>query len=357
MKKAILYPYENINSFVKQANEIDKDKPDDELLADLEESIEAVKAYLERHDFQLEDINEKTGFERNRAIVEAKEVVNQNDETRKRFEIMCREVFKKFKACLTIKGVHTYRHFYEAINIIYKRLQKDVEKADISDIIRELHKVIDESIETKIAKTDDDRLYDISKIDFDRLRKEFERSPAKNTTVQSLKEIIENRLAKMLEMNPTRTDFHKHYEEVIADYNSEKDRVTIEKTFEALIKITEDLNEEEKRAVKEGLDEEALVLFDLLLKPDLEKQDIKRIKKVTEGLYKTLQAEIAKVQDFFAKEATRDDVKVRIKDYLWDEKTGLPASFAPDEIEEKTDAIFAHLMIKAKREHGGWAGL
>jgi type I restriction enzyme, R subunit len=330
--------------------ETDPVKPDEELLADLEESIEAVKAYLDGYDFRLEDIIEKAGFERNRAIIDAKEAVNQNDETRKRFEIMCREVFKKFKACLTIKGVNAYRYSYDAINIIYKSLKKDVEKADISDIIRELHQVIDETVETRFDQGGDDKLYDISKIDFDRLQKEFERSPAKNTTVQSLKEIIENRLAKMLALNPTRTDFQKHYEEIIAEYNSEKDQVTIEKTFEALLRITEDLNEEEQRAVKEGLDEQSLALFDLLLKPDLEKQDIKKIKKVAEGLYKTLRTEIAKVQDFFAKQATRDDVKVRIKNYLWDDKTGLPESFAPEEVEVKTELIFAHVLMGARNE-------
>jgi type I restriction enzyme R subunit len=43
------------------------------------------------------------GFARNAAIVAAKEAVNEeDDETRKRYEIMAREVFKKFKACLTV---------------------------------------------------------------------------------------------------------------------------------------------------------------------------------------------------------------------------------------------------------------
>jgi type I restriction enzyme, R subunit len=329
--------------------ETDPVRPEEELLADLEESIEAVKAYLEGHGFRLQDINDKTGFERNRAIIDAKEAVNQNDETRKRFEIMCREVFKKFKACLTIKGVNSYRHAYDAINIIYKSLKEDVEKADISDIIRELHKIIAETVETRSPRgVEEDKLYDISKIDFDRLKQEFQQSPAKNTTVQSLKEIIEKRLQMMLMQNPTRTDFQKHYEEIIADYNSEKDRVTIERTFEALLKMTEDLNEEQQRAVKEGLDEESLALFDLLLKPELSKQDITRIKKVAEGLYQTLQAEISRVQDFFVKESTRDDVKMRIKDFLWDDKTGLPESFGPDEIEIKTDAVFAHVMMSAR---------
>ena len=67
----------------------------------------------------LEDIIERKGFARNKAIVEAKEAVNENDESRKRFEIMAREVFKKFKACLTIKGVNDHRRSYDAVNIIY----------------------------------------------------------------------------------------------------------------------------------------------------------------------------------------------------------------------------------------------
>jgi len=329
--------------------ENDPVRPEEELLADLEESIEAVRAFLDAQDFRLEDINEKTGFERNRAIIDAKEAVNQNDESRKRFEIMCREVFKKFKACLTIKSVNDFRHAYDAINIIYKSLKEDVEKADISDIIRELHKVIDETVETTASKKGGaEKLYDISKIDFDRLRKEFEKSPAKNTTVQSLKEVIEKKLLRMLIQNPMRTDFQKHYEEIVASYNSEKDRVTIEHTFEALLIIVDELNEEEQRAVKEGLDEESLALFDLLLKPDLPKQDIARIKKVAEGLYQTLQTEISRVQDFFAKQSTRDDIKVRIKNYLWDDATGLPESFDLDEIETKTDAVFAHVLMSAR---------
>jgi type I restriction enzyme R subunit len=100
--------------------------------------------------------------------------------------------------------------------------------------------------------------------------------------------------------------------------------------------------------VKEGLDEEALALFDLLLKPELSTQETRRIKKVAEGLYNTIQKELKRIQDFAAKQSTRAEVKVRIKDYLWDEKTGLPASFEPDDIEEKTDAVFAYLLTRER---------
>lgn len=330
--------------------ELDPVKPEEELLADLEETIESIRAFLSSQNFRLEDVLEKTGFERNKAIIDAKEVVNQNDETRKRFEIICREVFKKFKACLTIKEINNYRAAYDAINIIYKSLKEDVERADISDIMRELHAVIEESIEPASGVKEPSRLYDISKIDFDRLRKEFERSPAKNTTVQSLKDIIEKKLLKMLMQNPTRTDFQKHYEEIVGEYNSEKDRVTIEATFEALIKLVDELSEEEQRAVKEGLSEESLALFDLLLKPDLTKKEIDRIKKVAEGLYKTVSGELARIQNFAAKQGTRDEIKVKIKDFLWSEQTGLPDSFAPDEVEQKTELVFRHVLVTQRNK-------
>jgi len=331
--------------------EIDPIRPEEELLADLEEAIEAVKAFLKAQGFRLEDVLEKTGFERNKAIIDAKEAVNQNDESRKRFQIICREVFKKFKACLTIKGINVFRHDYDAINVIYKSLQEDVEKADIWDIIQALHKIIDESVEPKEVKDGSpDRLYDISQIDFDRLRKEFERSPAKNTVTHSLKDMIEMKLQKMLAQNPMRTDFQKHYEEIIAGYNSEKDQATIERTFEELLKLAGSLSDEEKRAVREGLSEDSLALFDLLVKPELTKQEISRIKKVAQGLLDILNAEVSRIQDFTAKQATRDEIKIKIKDYLWDDKTGLPESFEPEEIEEKADVIFAHVLMGAKRD-------
>ena len=166
--------------------------------------------------------------------------------------------------------------------------------------------------------------YDISKIDFDRLRKEFERSPAKRTTVQNLKQAIEQRLQRLLEQNPLRTDFQQHYEEIVAEYNREKDRVTIEQTFEALLKFVQELDEEESRAVREGLDEEILAIFDLLKKPDLTAAEIKRIKEVAVELLKTLKAEKLKIDHWRDKESTRDAVRVTIRDFLWSDTTGLP---------------------------------
>ena len=49
--------------------------------------------------------------------------------------------------------------------------------------------------------------------------------------------------------------------------------------FFAISFFVNDLDNEEKRTVREGLDEENLALFDLLLKPGLSKQAINKKKK------------------------------------------------------------------------------
>lgn len=327
--------------------EIDPVRPPEELLADLEEAIEAAEGFLSAREFRLLDILEKVGFDRNKAIIDAKEAVNENDESRKRFQIMAREVLKKFKACVNFRAVNAYRQRFAAIKVIYNSLDEDVKKADISDIMRELHAVVNASIETQVDPNDqDDRLYDISQIDFEKLKKEFERSPRKNTTVQSLKDAIQKKLEMMLRQNPLRTDFQKHYEQLVSDYNSEKDAVNIERTFAALLVLAEELDGEQRRAVREGLDEETLALFDLLMKPDLEKSDIATLKKVAVGLYEVLKQQLDAVQDFVGKQATRDAVRVAITNFLYDDRTGLPQSYEPNEVDLKAQAIFAHLLTR-----------
>lgn len=325
--------------------EIDPVKPEEELLADLVEAIALVRSFLEERGFRLEDILEKGGFARNRAIIEAKEAVNENDESRKRFEILAREVFKKFKACITLKGVNDHRRQYDAINIIYAGLQADREKADITGIIRDLHTIVDNVIDPLSKETLQTNLYDISQIDFDRLRKEFERSPIKNTTVQNLKEVMEKRLSRMIQQNPLRMDLQRHYEEIIAEYNREKDRATIEKTFEELLKFVSALDKESTRALREGLDEETLALFDLLKKPELPKKDLERLKQVAVELLAKLKAEKLRADNWWNKQATRDAVKVEIRDFLWDEETGLPVKcYSEQDVEEKAEQVYLHVF-------------
>ena len=259
---------------------------------------------------------------------------------------MCREVFKKFKACLTIKGVNDHRHEYNAINIIYKSLTQDRESADISYIIKQLHGVVDGAIEIRPdSGQEPGMIYDISKIDFYRLKTEFSRCPCKNTSVQILKDVIDRKLQRLLSQNPLRTDFQSHYEQIVHEYNEEKDRVVIEDTWNKLLKFIQDLDDEDHRAMREGLDEESLAVYDLLRKDDLSPSDIKRIKKVSAELLRILKEEKLKIDHWREKESTRDAVLVSIRNYLYSEETGLPVgSYSEEEVKRKTESVFQHVL-------------
>ena len=202
---------------------VDPIRPEEELLAELAEAVALVRAFLDERGAGLDAVINQTGFALNAAIIAAKEAANDNDETRKRFEILCREVFRKYRACLNAPGVNAYRDAYRAIDIIYKSLQRDRDVADISDIVRRLHENVDEVIEVQPGVIRDDPvLYDISRIDFERLRREFERAPARRSTVQSLRQVIEQRLQQMMARNPLRADFQRRYEAIVDAYNREK---------------------------------------------------------------------------------------------------------------------------------------
>ena len=325
--------------------ETDPARPDAELLAELAEAIVLVRGFLDGRNASLDDVIQKTGFARNAAIVACKEAANEKDETRKRFEVMCREVFKKFKACINADGVNAHRANRDAINIVYMSLQKDREQADISDIIRQLHQVVDQAIETMPEHVGEpSQPYDISKIDFERLRQEFQQSPAKRTATQNLRQVIEQRVQRLLLQNPLRTDFQRHYEDIVAEYNREKDRVTIEKTFEAFLKFAQALGAEAQRAIREGLDEESLAIFDLLKKPDLSPAEIRRIKVVAVKVLETLKAETLQVYHWQEREATRDAVRLAIKDFLWSDDTGLPVdNYGEDEVQHRAEDVYRHV--------------
>jgi len=149
----------------------------------------------------------------------------------------------------------------------------------------------------------------------------------------------------MIQQNPLRADYQRHYEQIVEEYNREKDRATIEKTFAELLKFIDDLDKESRRALREGLDEDTLALFDLLVKPDLSKQDIERLKQVATELLAKLKEEKLRADNWREKQATRDAVKVEIRDFLWNEETGLPVQcYAEHEVEEKAEQVYLHIF-------------
>jgi len=111
--------------------------------------------------------------------------------------------------------------------------------------------------------------------------------------------------------------YYKKYQEIIADYNREKDRVTVEATFVQLVKFAASLDPEERRAADEGLSETDLALFDLLFKDNISKADRERLKQASKGLLAALQDVLRSMHSWTQNTATQAEVKMFILDNLW----------------------------------------
>ena len=156
---------------------------------------------------------------------------------------------------------------------------------------------------------------------------------------------MEQKLAEMLARNPSRMDYQQKYEEIVADYNREKDRVTIEETFRRLTELIQELDAEQKRAVEEGLNEDELALFDLLRKDDLGKTERERVKQSSRDLLAAIKARLAELDRFWEKEQTKAEMKVFILDEVF---TSLPTPpFTLEEKEAVASDVYDHIWQQA----------
>ena len=86
---------------------------------------------------------------------------------------------------------------------------------------------------------------DLSKINFEALRKRFKDSKHKNTELEVLKAAIRAQLEKLIRLNKTRMDFQEKFEELITFYNTGSRN--IEELFNELVNLSRTLTDEEQR--------------------------------------------------------------------------------------------------------------
>lgn len=318
-------------------------KPSEELVSELIEAMDSVENYLKDElNFKLSNIIDTIGLQRLKAIQDGEEAIYTNDETKKRFEVEARIVFKKYLAVgfATIGNAHI-KHKKDAIQALYDRLQKNTKDADITELLKKLQDIVDVSVvNEEPVKYQSARVVNLSHLDFELIKKLYEKSSHKNTAVATLKQQIENRLQLMIKQNPTRIDFYTKYQEIIADYNEGKDRQRLETVFQELVKLMEGMSEEEQRVKREGLTEEQAAIFDLLLKPQLTEKDKNAIKKIAIELLNQLKAEPLKVDSWADKSTTAADVRKVIGMYLFQY---LPTPYTETDIDNKTQLLFNHL--------------
>jgi type I restriction enzyme R subunit len=319
--------------------------PIEERVQALEEAISATEAYLKTLGFDCTALIGAKGFTKTGLLADAVNAIYKSRETKQRFEIMTRQVFLRFKALIMEDAMFSFAERHDNLEAIYKKLEERRDMSDVTAVLKELHLIVNEAIRAQSPGDDqtEAKTYDLSKIDMEKLRDEFAKKvKRKATAVEDLRALIEHKLALMMRANPERMDYYRKYSEIVADYNREKDRVTIEDTFAQLADLLANLNQEQRRAAEEGLTEDELAIFDLLKKDKLTKKQRETVKAASKHLLTKVLEVVTTRHDWIAKEPTKAEVEVLIQTEVF---TLLPdPPFDEDDKVALAERVYQHVF-------------
>lgn len=210
--------------------------------------------------------------------------------------------------------------------------------------------VSEESTQYMIKGT---KAIDLSKVDVEQLRKEIKVAKYKAIEINDLKEYIEQALEKMLNRNCTRTKFSERFKRIIDSYNA--GGTENEDYYEQLVKLLEELRQEDNRANTEGLTEEELEIYDLLIAgKKLTQGEEQKVKLSAKNLYKKLVDNRSSllVVDWYKDEQPRAKLKYEVELSLNDD---LPESYDKAAFDSKVSLLMNHFVDMAVQGYG-WIG-
>ena len=317
------------------------------LIARIVELIGQTKAFLDELGFDLSALVAAKDFAKQALIKTGADAVCSSMEDKKEFQTYASELVRVMKYLQRDDLTEEQIQYRDAIVAIYKELQLKRKHADNTDLMVEINRIISENLTLDpVADTGSSKQFDISKIDFDLLRREFAKAAHKKLIIKDLSELVEERIKQMLLRNPGRMDYYDRYQTIIKEYNEEKNRAEIERIFDELTKLAQDLTQEEKRYVREGFSsDEELSMFDKLFRTDLTKQEIAQIKMVAVDLLSKVKAKIAELDHWADKPETKAIVDNLIRDTLWAE---LPESYDEISITTYRKEIYEYIYLRYK---------
>ena len=319
----------------------------DALAGALDAAVADLIAFCAEVGVDLAGLRDAEGFGHIAARDAAVEALLVDEETRNDFTIKARQVRKLFKALLPNPKAAEQQRNVAAIRELHERII-DVTRppeADISAVADAVDALLDRSvgaqeyvIRAAAEGTNPDPLIDLSLIDFDGLAAKF--AGRKRAETDRLAQLLRQQAIGAALRNPTRYELVERIEELIADYNAGS--VNIDEYLRRLIALSQTLTEEEGRAVREGMTEEELAIFDLLTQPDPVLTDDER--EAVKGSAKTLLEHLHDklVQDWRRKVATTNDVNSTIRRVL---DQSLPQTpYTVDIFQAKIQLVFDHVL-------------
>ena len=336
---------------------------------DIEQLIGYINATIEEADSFLQSIGVEL-----KSIVETESTLDRLDELREVYnKIVEKDEYKdKFKVIL-----NTLMNLYDASKPeVFERNWTDIRFSALAYLHGLFHntiddekvnrarirmaKVLDGSVATESSFDEQEdsaeyvihgtKVIDLSKVDVEELRKEIKVAQYKAIEIDDLKDYIEQALELMLNKNCTRTQFSQRYKNIIDRYNAGGSEN--EDYYEQLVKLIEDMKAENQRASTEGLTEEELEIYDLLIAgKKLSQADEQKVKLSAKNLFKKLSENRKEllVVDWYKDEQPKAKVKNAIEVMLNED---LPESYDKDSFRSKIDLLMNHFVDMAVQGYG-----
>jgi len=287
-----------------------------------------------------------------------------NDEWRKSFNVYENTITSLHEACKPEVLGRNKGGEVAAFQYLRGVIEAHIEQKDIDAISLKIAELLDESVvvegaEVPKAQQSDaeyqiiqkGKTWDLSKINFDKLREEFKQAPYKHIEIADLRAFLQHKLELMLQQNATRTDFAQRLQQIIDTYNAGGS--STENYYEDLMQFTEDLRAEDERHIREGLTEDELELFDLLKKDKMTQDETQKVRLAAKSLLHRLLQERPKVlvQDWYKDNQTQKMVRSAVEQVL---DRDLPESYDRVLFREKCDNVF-HLVLEYASHGRKWA--
>jgi type I restriction enzyme R subunit len=320
-----------------------------ELITELEAVVTELKTYASERSFSIDEIDMLQGFDRVGAIARLVDSIVETQELKKEFSSIAYSFDKLFKAILPDPLGNQYLPIYQLLRTIQGQIKQLGGEVSIDHVSKNIEDLLDESIEAgsyTIKELQADDIIDLSRVDFEKLSEKFG-FKAKNIETEKLKNETEARLKKLMELNKTRVDLAEKFQRLIEEYNAGSKN--IEEFFNELVAFARELDEEERRSVREEMTEEELVVFDLIVRPgpELTKAEVAQVKKTARDLLLSLKQQKL-VMDWKKSQQNRAVVQRTIRDVLHDE---LPESYDTDWQTKKLNTLYEHFYESYEDAH------
>ena len=311
------------------------------LVEALREALWDVRAFCAEREVDLDALGRLTAFDLVAAGKQTIETLMVDDDEKIAFLSRASLVERLYKAILPDEQANEFSRVRAVLRFLGDGIAGYTEKSDISVVMGRIEQLLDESVAANqylIPETDAAALFDLGAVDWTALEEAFKQGWPRSAA-QRLRSLLSARITALVRLNPARVDLVEQFEKLVADYNAGS--INTETFFQELLAFGKTLTEEEARALSEGLTEEQLAIFDLLMRPapTLSEGETVQVKKVAEELL-TLLKRNKIVLDWRKEQSTRAAVRVAVEETL----DRLPEAFTRQLYAQKCDAVYQHVF-------------